>query len=262
MTLRAIGFTAILVAPLLLVTACGPIVVESAPPSETPVTTITPEPTVAAPTLDADGLLLVTATAKADNGAVLHLSMQVHKSTNWDDPSTTERPDLMTQVCSGALEESVYSSQEWAFASISIDAKAEPGTPAWPADKLIHLLPYGSDSYALAPDGIVVWDEDVDSATPYCLRDMDIASAGDGVLVLGIEGDSDKVGAAGNFTRWANTSYGFSGHEVAGQSAADAGITLSDCVFTISDLGTSLNGGADWWSQLASDTECEIGGQP
>jgi hypothetical protein len=266
-SLRTIGFTATLLAPLLLLTACGDDTTPSAAPTSSSPATVEPTPTDAAPAFDADGLLIVTATATADNGAVLHLTMQVHKSTNWDDPSTLERPDLMSQVCDGALENSVYEAQEWAFASISIDAVADPATPAWPSDKLIHLLPYGNAdysnaTYALAPDGFVVWDEDVDPATPYCLRDMDIVGAGSGLVVLGIEGDDDKVGAAGNFTRWANTTYGFSGHEVAGQSAADAGVELTECEFAVSDLGTSLNGSADWWTELASDTNCQIGGTP
>jgi hypothetical protein len=260
--IRAFALSVAVIAPLFLLTACDPATPVVDPSPTEAVESPSPTPTAVAVVVDPDALLLVTATATADNGAVLHLSMQVHKSTNWDDPEASDRPDLMTQTCEGGLDSSIYADQLWAFTSASVDATAVDGTPAWPSDKVIHLLPYVTDGYTLAPDGFVFWDEDVDSATPYCVRDMDINSAGSGALVIGIEGDSDTVGAAGNFTRWANTTYGFSGQEAKGQTAAQAGITITDCVFTVTDLGEQFHGGADWWSEHVTESACQIGGQP
>ncbi len=260
--IRSIASAAAIGTVLLVLTACGgsgtPAVTGASSATPTP----TPTPTTVATVIDPDTMLVVSTTATADNGAVLHLTMQVHKSTNWDDPAAADRPALMSKTCEGELDNTVYEQGLWAFTSVSIDAVPEPGTPAWPAGKLIHLLPYIYDQYTFAPEGIVIWDEDVDAATPYCVRDMDIDSAGTGRVVIGIEGDSDAVGAAGNFTRWANVTYGFSGHEVQSQTAAEAGVAFTDCAFTVTDLGKEFNGGNADWNQLNIDTNCQIGGQP
>ena len=228
---------------LLALTACGP--TPTPAPSQSP----TPKPTetVEAPVdeevvLDEDVLLHVTATATGAAGQALDLDLQVHRAMNWD--ADTESAVLMTSGCEGALDASVYEANLWSFAVVDVVA-----TGSWTGDS-IRLLPSADDVVSLASVGFLSEDDDVDPATPHCLRDRTFATADDGTLVLGFTGDSDAVGAAGNFTRWANTRYGF---------IAPAGVTISDCESTVTDAGTELNGGAEWWGDVVSATECSTG---
>jgi hypothetical protein len=203
-------------------------------------------------------LLVVTATATADNGAALDLTMTVHKATAWNDSAAADRPAVMTGVCEGYLDASVYEANLWSFLAVDVTATAE-GAATWPADKRIRLFPTFNDDVALASGGFLVEDPNVDMATPHCQRDRYIYEAGVGSLIAGIQGDTDEVAAAGNFTRWANQLYGFVGREVAGQSAADAGITISNCSFLVTPAGAELNGGADWWSDHSDESNCYTG---
>lgn len=247
---------ALLLVSAALLAGCTPVPAPPAgPPSETPTPVETVEP---APALDPDVLLVVSAVATADSGAVLNLTMTVHKATAWNDPSAPDRPALMTSGCDGSLEESVYQANLWSFVKIDVEAVDAGATP-WTDDKHLRLFPIHNDDVVLASNGFLVWDEDVDQDTPYCVRERHIYGEGSGTLIAGIQGDTDEVAAAGNFTRWANQLYGFVGREVAGQSAASAGITISGCTFTLTDAGKELNGGADWWGEKSDESDCYAG---
>lgn len=238
--------TAIAAPALLVVLAlagCGP--TPAPAPSGAPEPTPKPTETVEAPAPSAlaeDILLHVTATATGAGGEELALDLQVHRAMNWDDD--TESAALMTAGCEGALDASVYEANLWSFAVVDVSA-----TGSWTGDS-IRLLPGADEVVSLASAGFLSEDDDVDPATPHCLRDRTFATGDDGTLVLGLTGDSDAVGAAGNLTRWANTRYGF---------AAPAGVTLSDCAFVVTPAGEELNGGADWWSETVSAAECSTG---
>ena len=252
---RPLAAAALAVPLVLLLSACDPALPQS-PPVETPVSAAPTEP--AAEPLPEDALLQVTATATADNGAVLDLEFIVHKSLAWDDPAGVANADLMSNVCDGALENSVYEEQLWSFTQVDVSATPVDGTPAWPEGKRFSLFPLAW-SNAIAGDGAVVDDQDVDIATPFCLRTKYLGGPGTGILVLGQAGDTDAVGAAGNFTRWANNNYGFSSVEVQEQTPADTGITVSDCAYVVTDLGKELGGDSDEWSFTDTDTTCSVG---
>ena len=97
---------ALLLVSAALLAGCTPVPAPPAgPPSETPKPVETVEP---APALDPDVLLVVSAVATADSGAVLNLTMTVHKATAWNDPSAPDRPALMTSGCDGSFDESMY----------------------------------------------------------------------------------------------------------------------------------------------------------
>jgi len=243
-----------LAVPLLFLAGCTP-------PAPAPVTPPAASDGPSAPAevpLPEDALLEVTATATADNGAALSLRAVVHESLAWDDPAAASLADLMSQVCDGSLETSVYQDQLWSFTRIDVTATPVDGTPAWPEGRRFHLFPIAGND-AIAADGAVVDDEDVDIAMPFCLRDKYLPGAGAGTIVLGLAGDTDEVTAAGNFTRWANTFYGFGTIEVQSQTAADVGITLSECTYAVSDLGLSLGGENESWESTSSDTVCSVG---
>ncbi len=244
----------LLVLPLVLLLAgCG----DPPPDPGTPTKAApTESPTVAA--LDPDVLLVVSATATAEDGSVLDLTMTVHRATAWDDSTGSDRASLMTSTCEGYLDAGVYEANLWSFLKVDVDA-TQSGSAAWPAAKRIRLFPLATDDYALASGGALVDDPDVTSETPHCARDRYIYGAGESTLVVGIQGDTDAVEAAGHFTRWANTLYGFVGREVGGQTAAEAGITLTDCSYTVTPAGEELHGGADWWSEHIDESDCYVG---
>lgn len=253
---------ALLVLPLVLLAGCDPM-----PPA--PVGSSSPEPskpteTVAPPVeeLDPDVLLVVTATVTADNGAALDLRMEVHKATAWNDASAADRPGLVDTQCAGYFDATVYEPNLWSFLLVDVSATADPATPAWPSDKRLRLWPgsvVGDELLALASDGFLVEDPDVDSATPHCVRDRYVYGAGEGALIAGIQGDTDEVDAAGHFTRWANQRYGFVAREVAGQSAESAGMVVTNCSFEVTPAGVELNGDADWWGSTSDESNCYTG---
>jgi hypothetical protein len=255
MRIRPATVLVLLSLPLVALSGCTP-EAPPAPPSNAPPAASSPAPSPA-PLAD-DILLHLTAIATAGNGAVLNLTLDVHKSTAWNDPTATSRPALMSSVCDGSLDDSVYDANLWSFGQVDVSAVADASTPAWPESKRLHVMPY-STHLALASTGDLIEDTEVSSETPHCKRDRYLAGAGVGTLVVGFQGDTDAAGAAGNFTRWANHLYGFVGREVAGQTAAQAGITITGCNYVVTPAGETLNGGASWWHEQDSPSECYVG---
>ncbi len=226
------------------------------PPPTAPVTeSATPSPTPAA--LPDDVLLVISTVATADNGAVLDLSLTVHRPLAFDDPEADPAKALMTDACGGGTDDSIYADNLWTFATVDVEATARPGAD-WPDGRRIILSPL-STYLALAAEGAVLDDDEVDPETPHCRRDKHLDSGGTGTLVVAFAGDTDDAGAAGQFTKWANHLWGFSGVRVAGQSAQSAGISLSECVYTVTPAGSELHGGADWWIERNTDTTCQVG---
>lgn len=207
--------------------------------------------------IPADAVLIVRATVTADNGAVLDLVETVYRSTSWDDPAASDRPALMTAVCAGALDEGVYAANGWSFARVEIAANPRAGTPDWPGSpsvelqKWIGVRPF-TTHLSVAGEGAVVEDPTADPASPHCKRDLFLTGPGEATLAVGFGLDTDN---ASPFTRWASHAYGFHGTFVSGVSAASAGVTMSDCVVTVTPLGLTL-GGAQSDSVLSDDTRC------
>ncbi len=253
--MRPLRATALAVIPLaLLLAACTPPTPAPAPAPEA--SSEAPAPPAPEP-LAEDVVMVVNGTATADNGAILDLSLTVHRSLAWDDPEAASRTTLMSTVCSGGLDDEVYEAGLWSFASIDVAAVEREGA-AWPAGHRLFFLPY-TTFVAVGTDGFPIDDDEVDPATPHCLRDKYFEGPGTGTAIVGFAGDTDDFGAAGNFTKWANHNYGFSIVRVAGQSAKDVGMTLSDCGYLVTDAGLELNGDANWWATHFEDTRCVVG---
>jgi len=249
------ALTAVAVVPLLLLlTACGPGDPEpTKSPSATATSTAKPSSTptakpVAEPPLPADALLLVKATATADNGAVMDIRMTVHRSLAWSTPEGASMGDVMSNVCAGALEASIYQDQLWTFTALDVEAKLR-GTTAWPGYRMFVLPSAGYVAEAITDYPFD--DDSVDGGTPHCKRDKFIDGPGSGTVVIGIPGDTDEVSAAGQFTRWANHGYGL--------TATAGGVKLSECSYLVTTAGEALHGGADWWGSTVNDTHCRFG---
>jgi hypothetical protein len=227
-------------------------------PTATPTTAATPT-SPAAEDLDPDIVLVVKATVTASNGAVLDVELKVHQSTAWNDPAAKDRPALMTKTCDGSLDKTVYKKNLWSFAKIDVTAVAgATSSAAWPKDEYKRIRLNPSTAYlAVASSGAITLDHDVDQATPLCKVDHYLHGPGSGTLVVGFKGDTDAVGAAGQFTKWANHAYGFNSTEVAGQSVKSSGMSTSNCSYLVTDLGKTLHGGKNW-SFLHDKTRCYV----
>jgi hypothetical protein len=246
--MRSVTATALVVLPLAALVGCTPTPAE--PVEETPSAPASVTPTEEPVALPEDALLSLTATATAENGAIVDLALVVHESLAWSDPAVTYLADLMTQTCDGSLENPVYEENLWTFTQIDYTATAVDGE--WPVDSLPQLSPTDPEG-GIAAAGSATDDENVDMAMPYCLRNKYLGTPGQGMIALGIPGDTDEVTAAGNFTRWANTSYGFSVFDTPGS------VTLSDCTYEVTPLGLEHNGDNDSWELIDTSTVCTVG---
>lgn len=238
-------------------TACGPGTgTPTGSPSgsgaETPITTL--PPIDGGVDLPADAVLHIATTVTALNGATLDLTMTVHKSTAFDDPAAADRPATFTAGCQGGYDESIYADQLFSFATIDVTATA--GTGTWPtdgdvqsADDLVYLFP-DTTYLSLASTGDLLEASVADSETPHCKRDRVVAGAGAGTLVVGFHGDTDDVGAAGGFTRWANHNYGF--------TVDGTDLVFSGCTLTVTPLGEEF-GWSDADQEYVTDQFCRFG---
>jgi hypothetical protein len=236
----------------LALTGCDPL---PPAPSGTPSSSGSAEPAseTSAPSdalaeLPDDAVLGISAVVTDASGASLRLTAVVHRSVAWDSPEGTPLAALMTSGCLGALDESVYADQLWSFAQV--DVTAAPLTGTWTAGTEVAVHP-STDFLSLASDGALVELPGKAAEAPHCDRSRALSGAGEGRLVVGFQGDTDAVGAAGHFTRWANHRYGF--------ATLASGTTLSDCVVVVTELGTSLGGGAPTWSTLDDGSTCTVG---
>lgn len=253
---------ALLAAVAVSLTGCDPVPAPTPAPSTASATpTAAADDDPAASELPDDAVLVVSANVHDAAGDGLALRLVVHRSYAWDSPEGAPLAAAMTSGCAGALDESVYDGQLWSFAAIDVTATPLGSTP-WPGDPAVPLeywvtLDPTSAFLALADSGFPLQDPTVDSATPHCDRDRFIPGAGSGTLIVGFQGDTDAVDAAGHFTRWANHRYGFSTQIIAGGSSFSGPVT--ECTFVVTDLGASLGGGAASWVEQRDDTHCITG---
>jgi len=242
---------ALLVGALALaLAACDPVAPEpggsSASPSASASTPADPSP---APdplaTLPADAVLGVAVVADIGD-ATAQLTEVVHRSYAWDSSEGAPLAALMTSGCQGALDASVYADQLWSFAAI--DVTVAPLTGTWPTDRELGVAPT-TDFLSLASDGALVELPGAAPESPHCDRSRAIVGAGSGRLIVGFHGDTDAVGAAGHFTRWANHRYGFMGSD----------ILFSGCHAVVTELGASLGGGVASWAEQSDASTCTTG---
>ncbi len=246
---------ALLALATVLLSACDPL-----PPADPGTGTPTTAPSASQASgsllgpLPEDAVLGIAVIVTDASGAALQLREIVHRSYAWDSDEGRPLAGMMTAGCLGALEDTVYEEQLWSFASIEVSATPVGDTP-WagdPADtaRWIRVQPLTAH-LSLASDGVLVEDPAAVPEAPHCDRDRLIAGTGTGALVVGFHGDTDAVGAAGHFTRWANHRYGF--------QADDPGLVFSGCETVVTELGASLGGGVASWTSELDGTHCVTG---
>ena len=240
---------ALLALPLVLaLAACDP---GSPVPADDPVVDppVTEEEPPAAEPLDLpdDALVAVSATIEASNGATMRVLSVVRRSLAWGDPAGADRAARMTEECAGYLDDAVYASALWSFTVVDVTATLIDG--AWPSGEGVVVFP--DPAFTAVAESGVLGEADVDDgATPHCFRPKTLTQPGAGAIVVGLHGDTDAVGAAGGFTRWANHTYGY--------AALDPGLGMTDCELTVTPLGEE-SGWSDAAGAVTEDGLCRFG---
>lgn len=229
-------------AVLLTLTACT----ASAAPQPEPTESYAPAPVdettdeaVVPNEIEPDAVLIVRATATADNGAVLSLEYQVHQSVRWDDVPGQTLPAALVEDCP-ILTPAVFADGKWSFTRTNLTAIPADGSAEWPSTGIVGVLPSAAAVYS---SGRGVLASEAASGVPLCETPKTISTAGRGGLAVGIPGDADI------FTAWAGQRFGFT---------ALAGVALSECSVELTPLGSSLGGGFGW-APISTADDCSSG---
>lgn len=191
--------------------------------------------------LDPDTTLVVTARATAANGATLALELRAHSGIRFDDVANQTIPAAFVEDCGFSAQQ--LAGDAWGFARANLTALPGDGA-AWPADAAIALVPSAA-SVDTVGRGILSGESD-------CAADKTFSGPGAGAIALGIAGDA--AGGSPTPTGWAQHAFGFS-------TLPGSGVTLSDCAFSLTDLGAATAGTTSW-TQLSDATACMTGTLP
>jgi hypothetical protein len=264
MSSRAAAALVLASAALLALSACDPIPapVSTTSPSVTPTPkqTIVAEPTLQLP---ADAVLGLSAVATADNGASLNIVVVVLSSAAWNQGAGSARSSATAVNCDGELDASVFDAESFSFGEVDITATLASGSPAWPTDLPIQVLPLprddGSGPSLTAAGGVVqleapnpAGDGEPGYYVPHCLQNAFLPGAGSGSTYLGFTGDASTL------TAWASSQYGITFDGFAGP-ADPARVTLTACTQVVTPLGTSLGAPAGGFAEHYSSTVCRVG---
>jgi hypothetical protein len=249
---------------LLLLTACGPTDLASAPsetPEPSPSDTGTLEDVVEIPD---DAVLIVEGVATASNGAVADVRMIVHAPAPYDADIAGDAVLATETWCSGEVDISVFAAQNFSFTDVDYSMALTEGSVEWPENTPILLLPLPWNDTTLAPSGDL---ESIDAATlfgqpesgiPHCLQPILSYGPGEGTIFLGIAGDKTGTDGAVPFTAWANHKYGFNANLPG--TLPPAPVTFSECSSHLTSLGEDLGAPTDQWQERFETAFCVVGG--
>lgn len=216
-----------------------------ADPTQSPSSPIVPSPEAVTPNpIEADTMLLIRATATAENGAQVSLEYQVHQPIPWDDVAGASMPEIMAEACGDVLSLDRFKNERWSFTRSNVTALSPPGASDWPADATIEIRPSPGPGFVVGRGFLV----DAGGAASTCLQTKVFTATGRGGMALGLPGDALE---SGGFTGWAQQSYGF--------RITSPGVILSDCTVELFQLGRDLGGGSGSWTTDAHDTSCLAG---
>lgn len=257
--------TAVLTAVLLLsIAGCTPTPApdDDSPSSSTPKPTVTLEPEVQLP---ADAVLGMTMRATADTGAQVDVLLVLLKPEAWDTANGETRAAATVGWCDGEVDQGVITAEGgFSFAQLDATVTQVDGTPAWPADLPLHLMPGGASDGSgptLAAGASAYSVERPDDSgsdeggyyVPHCLQDVFVPAPGAGSAYLGFGNDASTLGA------WASSYYGAT-FDLFGEPVGEPRATLADCATIITDLGKSMGGSAATLPDFFSSTQCRAGG--
>lgn len=245
----------------LLMSGCTPQPVPA--PSDEPTVSATPTPTQTeepALVLPADAVLGLTLRATADTGAQVDVLLVLLKPEAWDTANGTTRAAATVAWCDGEVDQGVITAESgFSFAQLDATVTQVAGTPAWPADLPLHLLPGGGGPTLAAGGSAYSVQAPDDSGSdeggyyiPHCLQDVFVPAPGTGSAYLGFGNDGTTLGA------WVSSYYGAT-FDLFGEPVGDPRATLDDCTKFITDLGTSMGATDSSLPDFFSATQCRVG---
>jgi hypothetical protein len=245
--------------PFLLLSACAPAAPADSPEPSDPAPTETEFPGGVAIGLPEDGLLGMHATLTALNGAVLVLTMIVHRSVAATDAAASADAAAMESWCSGEIDAQILADQGYTLTVVDVDATLTSGE--WPTATPVLLYPIPWERAVLTASGDLtqVSTGSEGDSTPHCITPVTLDGPGSGTIIVGIAGDADGDGdGTPPLGGWA--------HNLFGADATLPGGTLSDVMFTncyteVSELGASLGAGTvpGWNTWFDDPTFCYVG---
>lgn len=241
----------------LVLSGCG--LLPPAPePTEKPTASVTPTetPTAEPDPLPADAVLSLSMRATNDSGAAVDILLVLLKPEPIGSDGAAPRAAATLDWCVDELDQSVLEAQSgYSFGELDVTVTAVEGTPVWPADLPLHILPGEGSGPSLATGGAAYQVErpnDLDEEAfyvPHCQQDAFLGVPGTGALYLGWGNDGTTL------DDWLMINYGAT-FDQWGEPVGDPPVALSECTLVITDLGKALGANDSSFSAFASESQC------
>ena len=210
--------------------------------------------------LPADAVLGLSLHATNDNGAELDILLVLLKPEPIGSDAAAPRAAASLAWCEGELDESVLEAETgYSFGELDATVTAVAGTPVWPADLPLHLLPGEGGGPSLATGGAAYQVErpnelnDPGFYVPHCQQDAFLGVPGTGAVYLGWGNDGTTL------DDWIGTQYGAT-FDQWGEPVGDPPVELSDCTLVVTDLGKSMGATDETFTPFFSATQCIVSG--
>ena len=192
-------------------------------------------------------MLIITATARAADGALLQLEQRVNLAVPLGDVGAGSVPTVLIESCPGILDSATATSGRWTFTRVVYSAISPEESPAWQDGSRVSILP----STQFAPIASMSFLSEKPGATLPCQQEKFVAGEGRGAISMGSSNDALEF-ADGGYLRWSELNYGF--------VTTGTDVTLSDCTFELTPLGSERGGGnPSTWGDINDAQNCVIG---
>jgi hypothetical protein len=198
-------------------------------------------PTPSSSVVADDVLLVVTGHATADNGATASVTATVHAPLSPDDPAAAEMVSRMAAFCAGEVDRGVLSDVDSRL--VRVDDRSTLLSGTWPIDLPLALGPDSTSAFVTAAAGGGVFQEQVLPAdpdpadyVPRCAEPAFLAIGRSGSVYLAEHFEKTNNIGLDEATFWGHLRYGFS---TPYDLFSAQRVTLDDCTFTLTALGTA-----------------------
>jgi len=193
-------------------------------------------------------MLIIKATARTVDGALLQLEQRVNLAVPLGDIGAGAVPTVAIESCPGLLDSAIATAGRWTFTRVVFSAISPAESPAWPDGSPISIKP----SSEFAPIASMSFLQEKPEATLPCQREKFVAGEGRGAISIGSANDALDLADSG-YQRWSELNYGFV------TTGTDA--TLTECTFELTPLGAERGGGSSSWASINDSQSCVIGAQ-
>lgn len=223
-----------------------------------PTPTISETPAAEEPdvVLPPDTVLSLSMRATSDTGAAVDILLVLLKPEPIGTDGAAPRAAATLDWCVDEVDQSVLESGSgFSFAELDVTVTPVAGTPVWPADLPLHILPGEGEGATLATGGAAYQVERPNELNeeafyvPHCAQDAFLSVPGSGALYLGWGDDGTTL------DDWLGTQYGAT-FDSWGEPVNPDQATLTECTAVITDLGKSMGASDGTFTEFFSDTQC------